>query len=531
MTALEGKGPYESRFRVVCPDGAVRHVSSRGQVVFNGEGKPARAFGTLQDVTDQVQAEEALRKSAFLLSRAGKMAHLGAWEMDIPGGVVRFSEEWRNIFGVSEESLGFEALKPLVHPDDLPAVMAAMGAARAGEADYDLEHRVVNRLTGELRHVRSYGELVRDHAGLPVKMLGATQDVTEIKETERALRASEETLQALIDANPESLFMMKPDGTGLAANETVARRLGTTVAEMMGRNVYELVPPDVAEKRIKTTEEAVRSGQMVFYTDSRGGYELEHYVVPLKNHSGEVDRVAVFSFDVTERNRDQRLIAESLKEKEALLKEVHHRVKNNLQVVVSMLNLQRRREKEPSIVQALMESQQRVRAMALIHDRLYRSENMAEIDMRSYARSLVNDLCQGFSGMAGNVRVTVDAEPVSLPIESAIPCGLIINELVSNVFKYAFTGAAAEEPEVIVELKRRGADRVLVKIQDNGRGLPDTVKIGSMESGGLGLYLVSLFVKQLGGAVEARTENGAVFEIEFPVTEGRPDGSTGRTAG
>jgi len=215
--------------------------------------------------------------------------------------------------------------------------------------------------------------------------------------------------------------------------------------------------------------------------------------------------------EIDERKQAEAGIRIALEDKEVLLKEVHHRVKNNLQVISSLLNLQSSQIDDSKTVDILRESQNRVRSMALIHEKLYQSSDLARIDFDAYLRSLVSSLRQTYRVENEMVVVEVAAEDIALGIDTAIPCGLIVNELVSNSLKYAFSKAV--DGKVIVTCEKPGADQYKLIVQDNGIGLPDGFKPG--EGNSLGLKLVNSLVRQLDGELSVKNHQGARFEIEF----------------
>ena len=206
-------------------------------------------------------------------------------------------------------------------------------------------------------------------------------------------------------------------------------------------------------------------------------------------------------------------IQENLNEKEVLLKEVHHRVKNNLQVITSLLNLQMSQSKDQGLIDGLRESQGRVRAMALIHEKLYQSEDIAKIDFSIYLNSLTNALSSTYRINPEKISIQVIVKDVFLGLDTAIPCGLIVNELVSNSIKYAFPG---ENTGTISIACNVGKDELLsLIVQDDGIGLPEE-KHGSSQNT-LGLKLVNSLVKQIDGDLTMVNGKGTKFEINCPL--------------
>jgi two-component sensor histidine kinase len=212
-----------------------------------------------------------------------------------------------------------------------------------------------------------------------------------------------------------------------------------------------------------------------------------------------------------DKRRAEEQIKASLQTKEVLLREIHHRVKNNLQVISSLLKLQSGHIKDPEARELFRESQNRVRAMALIHEKLHQSTDLARVDMGLYVRSLANHLLRSCVVQPGAVVPKVQVDDVFLGIDTAIPCGLIINELVSNSLKHAFP--AGRPGEIRIDLRSDGAGRFVLTIADNGVGCPGPIDFGRTES--LGLQLVNALANQLGATLEASQRGGTSFTITF----------------
>jgi two-component system, sensor histidine kinase PdtaS len=213
--------------------------------------------------------------------------------------------------------------------------------------------------------------------------------------------------------------------------------------------------------------------------------------------------------DVTElRRRDRQLMS-----KDATIREIHHRVKNNLQIVHSLLDLQSARISDPLILSMLRDSQNRVRSMALIHQTLYSSKDFAKVDFGLFLDALVPTLIGSYSVDSQHVRVSVDVMPVELPIDAAVPCGLVVNELISNALKHAF--GPGQGGEIKVSLKRPASNQITLSVADDGCGLPDGVE--PAETNTLGLQLVTVLTDQLGGSLTIQRAKPTIFALNFPI--------------
>ena len=216
----------------------------------------------------------------------------------------------------------------------------------------------------------------------------------------------------------------------------------------------------------------------------------------------------------------EKKIKAALREKEVLLQEIHHRVKNNLQLISSLLDLQSKATEDPYALRVLQESRNRVRSMALVHERLYESQDLTEIDLNNLIRGLTSHLFRIYAPRAGDVILNAQIGDLSLGVAAAIPCALIINELVSNSLKYAFPPGRDrpedERNEIRVEMHEETDARTVLVVGDNGIGLPPDLDWQDPPS--LGLQLVQMLTEQLGGTIELDKSAGIVFRITFAHT-------------
>jgi two-component sensor histidine kinase len=266
---------------------------------------------------------------------------------------------------------------------------------------------------------------------------------------------------------------------------------------------------------VATTHQAQQFDYSLTLQGEKGWYSAK--LSQRRNSQGEFGGVTVVIRDITERKEAEDRIKASLREKEVLLKEVHHRVKNNLQVISSLLDMQACSVQDRAAIAALEDSQYRVRTMAYVHERLYQSENLAEIDVTEYLESLVGHLMAAYKGGTHQVAVNTSIAPIALDLDSAISLGLIANELVSNCLKYAFPPEHTGLCEVDVSLDTRDGDRVTLLVSDNGVGLPPDLSIESAQS--LGLRLVEMLTQQLRGTLELDRSEGTAFRLTFAMPE------------
>jgi PAS domain S-box-containing protein len=346
-------------------------------------------------------------------------------------------------------------------------------------------------------------------------------------QADEALKESERRIREITDALPVVVY--ETDGTGRLTfvNATAFDLFGYTKEELeAGMTVFQLFT-DAYKERAHTVFRRRMSGEDVGRIEY-AGLRKDGSTFPvsiravLMRRDGAVVGMRGIIVDIAELKRAEDEIKASLKERETLLKEIHHRVKNNMQVVSSLLSLQAAQATEPETIEILDESQRQIRSMALIHEKLYRSDSLAEIDFGDYVKSLVDDLLQMYNVPGGAITIAVDIENVQLGVDTAIPCGLIINELVSNSLKYAFPDGRTGD--VTVALQRANGVHTLT-VADDGVGFPADLDFRATDS--LGMQLVTALVNQLEGTITLDRTKGTTFIITFKSEGARVEKSGG----
>jgi two-component sensor histidine kinase len=234
------------------------------------------------------------------------------------------------------------------------------------------------------------------------------------------------------------------------------------------------------------------------------------YNTPLLDKDGKVHGVASLVDDITQVVEQENKIKEALTEKELLLKEIHHRVKNNLQIVTSLLNMQSDLVKDDVIKGYFKISADRVRAMALIHQQLYGSVNISQINFEFYLKDLVSHLFKLYCTKPDKIKIIINTPGITMDIDNAVPCGLLVNEIITNSFKHAFPGE--RKGEIKIDMKMSGEEYIL-KINDNGVGTPDIIDIN--EKKGLGNELIKMLSEQLDANMEIKRDNGTEYIFTF----------------
>lgn len=363
----------------------------------------------------------------------------------------------------------------------------------------------VDQIANAIENSRLYRELSTYADTLETLVQARTSEILEAKNY----------IETIINNSPDAILSLDKSGTIKTVNRAFCQLFGYSNDEARGLLVSALI--DQRDKGIIETAltSVVDTGhearcRLIAARKDGSTFDLDAALAPV-TRGGSVEAVISNLRDVTDLVRADQLVKASLREKEVLLQEIHHRVKNNLQIVASLISLQASHIHDDTAIQMLRESQTRISAMALIHERLYQSRDLAHIDFGSYLRELTVSLAQTYRRNEQYIMVRVEADAGPLEIETAIPCALVANELVSNAFEHAFTDG--REGEVTVAFKHDTDGQASLVVRDNGVGFPAGLDYRNTHS--LGLQLVNSLARQLGGAAEMQVDQGTTFTINF----------------
>jgi len=472
------------------------------------------------------------------------------------------SKKWTYISPQIENWLGFTQTEWLetpglwarqIHPEDRDQVLRADRGEGDGSNNYSQEYRIFTQ-DGRVVWVQDTALPIMDAIN-PSTQQGTLQDITDRKRVEQVQKAIYRIAEAafsaynlpdlyrlihhvLSDLMPAENFFIAlyhPDDEVLTFDYFVDTYDTQPPARKIGKSLTDLVLR-TGEPRFVSPED-FRELERQGVVESVGTPSLDWLGVPLKVRQRTIGVMVVQSYQegirfkdehldmmifvsnqvamAIERRRGEESIKGALQEKEVLLREIHHRVKNNLQVISSLLSLQADHVEDPQIVAAFRETQARVRSMSLIHEELYQASNLARVNFSDYLRRLTGYLANAY-GVGGRVRIHMDVRDVLLGVDTAIPLGLIVNELVSNALKHAFPDGRHGEIALWLTRIEDEADQHWYElvVQDNGKGFPDNVDYRNTDS--LGLQLVQVLSRQLRGHVELSVNGGTRFSLHFP---------------
>jgi PAS domain S-box-containing protein len=461
-------------------------------------------------------AQKALAEAEARFRIASQSASDLVWDWEIASHRL----DW---FGDIDKALGYprgefprtiEAWDKVIHPDDRDRVMAALDRHLKTESPYLEEYRV-RRKDGSVSYWRDSGSTLPDDKGKPYRMVGAVSDITERKRAEEALRESEEKYRSLVEQSLMGIAISLGNQV-VFANPALLRILGYDDLEKFVKiPILDHVAPSSKEYIIARFDEVARGVPVPFEFEynilRKDGVTRTLQATSTHFKLGDKTYTQTTFQDITERKSNEEKLKMALQEREVLLREIHHRVKNNIQIISSLLRLQSRSVKDETALDILNECQGRIRSIALIHEKLYQSQDFARIDFADYIQNMVIHLISFHSGVGGRVNFRLEAVDVKLDINQAMPCGLIVNELVTNVLKHAFP--EGRKGDLIIRLGVLDGGRYQLAVRDTGVGLAQDIDLKNAET--LGFQIVGDLVKQLEGSIEIVRDGGTEFILRF----------------
>ncbi|MFQ5722491.1 MAG: sensor histidine kinase [Candidatus Aminicenantales bacterium] len=338
---------------------------------------------------------------------------------------------------------------------------------------------------------------------------------SELEIIKEQLRTEKAYFDQMFESSQEAVAMVDNKGLILRINKQFTQLFGYSPKEAVGKILDELVAPPNLLPEARSITRKIQKGRGLATEGVRqrkNGRLINVSIIglPIIINNQQVGQYAIYR-NITDRLKMEEKLKASLQEKEVLLREIHHRVKNNMQIMASLFRLQSSRLKDKNLREFFNVGQNRIKSMALIHESLYRSSNLARIDFSGYVKKLTTHLLAMYSIEGKYVKLTTEVEDVYLDINRAIPCGLIINELVSNALKYAFPGNS--KGEIVVRMFSDKGGKYKLIISDNGLGFPKNIDFRSTKT--LGLQLVTDLVRQLDGHIQLEKDKGTTFKIEF----------------
>ena len=521
-------------------------------------------YSIIHDITDRVLAEQALRDSEAQMNMIIQGSPIPKFVIDTRHRLISWNKALEEATGIkAQDVLGTSMHWKAFYESERPCLVDLIvdGALDKIPQLYEGKYRKSDvaeegyEATDFFPHLGKKGKWLR-YVAAPIrnyqqKIIGAIEtleDITDLMDAQHSLRESENRYRTLIDQLPDFVIVHR-NGILLYVNPAATKNFGYERQNVIGKSITLFIAPeyhDMAKMAVirrmageevppyemtimdhdGTIHSILVNGTQVMYEGEPASLNVLTDITVIKEAEGVIRRAnedlerrvaertesltrtnIQLEQEIKARTAAEREIQRSLEEKDLLLREIHHRVKNNLQIIASMLNLQSRTIKDENVLSAIRDSQSRVRAMALVHERIYRSHNIGEIDLRDYLQYMVQQLFMFHNIPHTKITLTFTMDPITTDIDTIVPIGLIINEMVSNSLKHAFPGE--RKGSIIIEGSNPSPDLLRFAYRDDGVGIPDDVDWKNPTS--LGLRLISSLVEQCSGEITMERDGGTVF--------------------
>ena len=506
--------PFESR--VQREDGSELEVELSGVMVKWPPDQPANILALARDITERKQAERSLKESESRYRNLVEQLPLAVLLLDTTGRVIAGNPAANRLSRCSRvEDMRGRHMSDFIAPAERERFLAIFAETMQTGTVPQFESQTITA-DGEIVDSELSGVVLKDSQGQVMGFIAIAADITGRKRAQAALKASEARYRLLVENLPLGVLVMDASHRILTANRSAAALVKAgSVEELLGRSAWDFIPRHREDSdQTARALELVRHGsapplklELLCADGSR--VPVETRAVELRDADGTAIGFLGIAEDITERKRLDDELRASLAEQTALLKEVHHRVKNNLQVVNSLLNLQIGRLNHPAALDALRDTQARIRSMALLHETLHRQGNAGRVDARVYLGHLCMQLGAAYSPGDNRIQLHYHLHPIELELDQAIPCGLIVNELVSNAFKHAFPNGRPGHITVAMRPTERG--QLHLSVADDGVGMPVEQRTPTESS--LGMILVRALARQIDATLQVEGPPGTTVEL------------------
>jgi PAS domain S-box-containing protein len=534
IDTLNGK-PFDNDYRIILADGEERTIHIAGEVIFDEKNIPVRLRGIVEDITESKKSEKKLRESEEKYRNIVETANEGIYLVNDEAKLTYANKKVEELLGYTLKEIVGRPIWDFISKENLPLAKMNFEKRRQGiDVSYELKFI---RKDGSTRWGFVSAKLFFDKNGKFTGYLGMLTDITERKIAEEKLRESEEKYRNIVEIANEGILVIDSELRITFYNEKLMDMLGYNSEEGIGRLIWDFISEEgkatVKQSLERRLQDVNESYELELVRKDGSSLWVFINAKSLFNEDGKFMSSIIMFTDITERKKAEDELANI---EIARKKEIHHRIKNNLQVISSLLDLQaekfkgREDIKDSEVLEAFRESQDRVISMALIHEELYRGGGFETLNFSTYIEELTSNLFLTYRLGNKEISLNMDLEEnFFFDMDTAVPLGMIVNELVSNSLKYAFIGS--DKGEIRIKLHRvesKSEDckntSFTLTFSDDGIGIPESLDLEDIDS--LGFQLVVSLVDQLDGELELIRNNGTEFTMRFTVTEKNNKAST-----
>ncbi|MHB8338401.1 MAG: PAS domain S-box protein [Ignavibacteriaceae bacterium] len=516
---LKQKQLFDKEYKIVRQnDGKIRWVHGLGHLEFDREGNPIKMFGVIQDITELKLLNEELKESEELFRTTLYSIGDGVISSDNFGNIIQMNPVAETLTGwkLNEaKGLPVEKVFTIINAETrIPVINPVGKVLETGTVVGLANHTALISKDGKEYQISDSAAPIKNQEGKIIGVIMVFSDVTAQYAARKALRKSEEKFRKAFMTSPDSININRlKDGMYLSINKGFTQIMGYTEEDIMGKSSIEQniwAKPGDREKLVEgLTKDGVVENLETKFRSKSGEIKDGLMSASIFELDG-IPHIISITRDISERKQAETIIANSLKEKEILLKEIHHRVKNNFQTIISLIALQTEFINDKNIVNIFEDLQMRLYSMSLIHELIYGTGNLSSVDIADYIERLTGYLIKTYSPN-DRIKLNLDLETHNLDLDSIIPCGLLINEVITNSLKYAFPNNSGGNINIFF---KKINNEFCLTLSDDGIGIKNKIDFENLSS--LGLRLINLLTKQLRGSLEVfQSGIGLKFIIKF----------------
>ncbi|NGP87585.1 PAS domain S-box protein [Fodinibius halophilus] len=475
------------------------------------DSTPPQFLCIFRDISERRETQEKLKKTLTNLNLGQELAEVGSWRWEIGDNTMEWSKKIYDIYDFDiMQKPSVDLLLDRVHPEDNNRVKDLLSSIMEGDLIKDFEHRILAP-NGTIKWVRHSIKTIYGPGDKPLEANGAVQDITKQKKTQFKLEREKQLSDKIINSLPISFFMFDRDGNPIRWNDQIREITGYTQQEISYMHPKKFIAEEHRQYVEKALKKVFEKGEVTAEANlkTRDGDNIPHLFSTSSFRSGDRNFFIGTAQNIADLKEYEHQLEISLKEKKVLLSEIHHRVKNNLAIISGLLQLECFNTENDNTKNILANSQLRIQSMATVHEMLYQAQDFSNLSFSDFVSKTIDSIKSIYQQEHSDINFEVSVNDIQLNVNQAIPCGLIINEIVTHAYNNAFPD---DKGTITIFLKENG-DEVTLHIKDDGKGLPDDFSLSHDNS--ISFSLINTLVQQLEAEIEVRSEAGSEFVIHF----------------